>query len=211
MGIFACVCMVSGTKRRNVRPLQAYFVLHPDDVKAVKEVLEAKDEDFLEYRRYKFKSYLVERIRRQVPRGRVLAARLGAVLRLFQSAESHLSPEQRTMTPKNEAAMKAMIRAARSGALSDPPGVQLWRYKRNKDGSIKRDGDGLPLYCSIRGSGGAELSHQKLIYSFRTFSRLAPDFAALLLQVRHAALAVRLYWWVGWVGWLSGWSFGDWT
>jgi hypothetical protein len=72
-----------------------------------------------------------------------------------------------------EDATASMLTHAENGCLSDPEGVTLY-FK------IRDDGDGLPIFKCIRGTGSVENLHQKLVIQLGQWN-IGPHLASILL------------------------------
>jgi hypothetical protein len=158
---------------------RALWMLHKDDVAAVRAVYERKGMSF-SYALRAYPDKLRRCIRHAVPQPDVLVPRL---CELFESwSDVICSVDARRGKFFSDAARQqadAIIRVAQLGLLSDPPGVQLYYL-------MGKDSDGLNIYRTTRGTSGIEGGLHTSIR--RTFGSLqaSPELTdALLRNIRH--------------------------
>lgn len=160
---------------------QAMMLSNLKDASKAKEVA-AKKWPHLSWAEVLFRRtrWLNKRVRRFVPPPEVLVPRLEAVFREFSDVPDATTDEQ-LFTPAAIKASKAVVRLARTGVISDHPGIPLYTL-------LDRDRDGLPLWLCSRGTNANEGVHQLLVKLFRTLKGASSELVhyALLEWVhRH--------------------------
>jgi len=150
-----------------------------NDRHAVEEVLARKGKTW-DKMMYSNPDNLHRRVRRFCPPPNILVPQLQALISSWQDVKCSLDPSRGVLfSATAHKAAEGLIRVAKLGLISDPPGYSLY-YKMGVDR------DGLPYYRCIRGTNSVEGGIHMPIR--RTFGSLqaSPELTdALLCNIRH--------------------------
>lgn len=162
----------------------AIFILHPEDVTALKTVLNITSaKEWNRVLAFNFK-YIAKRVRRKIPPPDLLYLRIKRTFDFFANQK-----DSKTGKPlfNEEAKRKAklVLELVKSGYLSDPHGYCLYTKQIDMHGQPKKDKHGLQLYRSVRGTSSLESLHRILSNNFgHTYA--GPHYSdCLLALIRH--------------------------
>ena len=158
---------------------QVMLIEDVDDRRAVEEVLARKGKTW-EQMMYSNPDNLHRCVRRFCPPPNILVPQLQALISSWQDVRCSLDPSRGALfSATAHKAAEGLIRVAKLGLISDPPGYSLY-YKMGVDR------DGLPYYRCIRGTNSVEGGiHMPIRRTFGSL-RASPDLTdALLCNIRH--------------------------
>jgi hypothetical protein len=169
---------------------EAIFVYDTEDKEKVQKVLRSKGKAWEQEISFNFR-YLARRVRRYIPPGKVVTARVRAVFDFFQGKEDAKTGKclfgGKDAMKKKELVLEALSR----GELSDPSNISLYVPEFHAGTNTPMlDGDGLPLWRCIRGTGPAENAHSQYTRSFGQV-RAGPMYSCAVLRNHHHRKTMR--------------------
>jgi hypothetical protein len=163
---FRDTCLVNNTKDElDVREVLASVYGITDELEQTEWMKDSANE-----------AYMRLRVRREVPRGDLLAQALEKLFAMFKDkVDDKMKKPRPFFSDDSKKKAKEIIEHARKGCLSDIPGVTL--YFR-----VARDADGLSLWRCARGTNITELIHQKL-HQLLSGTNLGPRAAVAVISL----------------------------
>jgi hypothetical protein len=144
---------------------EAIFLLDKGDFERVKQVLN----DSFKHNLDLWSSFCQSRIRRYIPKPKILYARVQKVFEHFKDLIREMSLVK---------CAKKILKHIERGCVSDPQGISLYRIDR-------KDSNGLSIYTCSRGTNSVESLHQKLARQFSCYHASAELGDTLLAELRH--------------------------
>jgi hypothetical protein len=169
---------------------EAVFMYDKDDKEKVQKVLQSKGKTWDQEVSFNFR-YLARRVRRYIPPGAVVTARVRAVFDFFQDKVDGKTGKclfgGKDAMKKKELVLEALSR----GELSDPLHISLYVPEFHAGTNTpKQDSDGLPVWRCIRGTGAAENAHSQYTRAFGQV-RAGPMYSCAVLRNHHHRKTMR--------------------
>jgi hypothetical protein len=172
---------------------RAFFVPNQDDLKAILQVCERKNQDLASLT----DEYLSSHVRKLIPDPETLYTRVSATLQSFYEVRDEKTNKLLLTEDVKELcdsllqhvkkgllcscdAVQSLFHASRvfAGCFSDPVGIPLYQV-------MFTDSDGLPVYKCARGTNNCENIHAHLISLFRGSNVGVPMVDAVLRKYRY--------------------------
>jgi len=123
-------------------------------------------------------------VARRVPPPSILYWRVRAVFALYGNIVDSDSKKP-LFNSRAWAKARNVLNEIRAGLYSDPPGFEMYTYKLDKNGEVKKNKYGMKMIDSIRGTNRTEAYHKGLVTTFGSWICGIEMSDCLLAERRH--------------------------